>query len=69
MKDLAEEARISIRNIRRDANKQADVEQTDKILTEDDLETLQRGDPVADQAIRGQVNELAEKKSAEIMEV
>ncbi len=38
VKDLAEEARVSIRNIRRDANKQADAEMTDKILTEDDLE-------------------------------
>ena len=39
VKELAEEARISIRNIRRDANKQADDEQADKILTEDDLAT------------------------------
>ena len=39
VKDLAEEARVSIRNIRRDANKQADQEQADKILTEDDLAT------------------------------
>ena len=54
VKDLAEEARVSIRNIRRDANKQADHEQADKILTEDDLETLQGRDPVADQAVRGQ---------------
>ena len=30
---------MAIRNIRRDANKQADVEQSDKILTEDDLAT------------------------------
>src|ERR1700761_3962068 len=38
VKDLAEEARISLRNIRRDANKQAESEMTDKILTEDDVE-------------------------------
>src|SRR3954452_13848275 len=37
VKDLAEEARISLRNIRRDANKQADQEQTDKLMTEDEL--------------------------------
>ncbi|MGB0070538.1 MAG: ribosome recycling factor, partial [Isosphaeraceae bacterium] len=30
VKDLAEEARVAIRNIRRDANKQAEVEQSDK---------------------------------------
>ena len=54
VKDLAEEARVSIRNIRRDANKQADHEQAEKILTEDDLETLQGRDPDPDQAVRGQ---------------
>src|SRR6516225_4619448 len=37
VKELAEEARVALRNIRRDANKQADVEQTEKILTEDDV--------------------------------
>src|ERR1035437_4295576 len=39
VKDLAEEARISLRNIRREANKQADSEQGEKVHTEDDLET------------------------------
>ena len=39
VKELAEEARVAIRNIRRDANKQADLEQTEKILTEDDVKT------------------------------
>src|SRR3954465_296741 len=38
VKDLSEEARVAIRNIRRDANKQAEQEQSEKILTEDDLE-------------------------------
>ena len=54
VKDLAEEARVSIRNIRRDANKQADHEMAEKVLTEDDLETLQGRDPGPDQAVRGQ---------------
>src|SRR3984893_10572452 len=39
VKDLAEEARIAIRNIRREGNKQADLEQTEKVLTEDDVAT------------------------------
>ena len=42
VKDLAEEARVAIRNIRRDANKQADHEQAEKLLTEDDLATTAR---------------------------
>src|SRR4051812_14203798 len=39
VKDLAEEARVAIRNIRRDANKVADHEMAEKVLTEDGLET------------------------------
>src|SRR3954471_15639603 len=69
VKDLAEEARVAIRNIRRDANKQADHEQQEKILTEDDLKTCK--DEIQDLTKRfeGKVNDMAEKKSAEILEV
>lgn len=69
VKELAEEARISIRNIRRDANKQADQEQTDKILTEDDLATCKEEIQSLTKRYESKVNELAEKKSAEILEV
>jgi ribosome recycling factor len=69
VKDLAEEARISIRNIRRDANKQADQEQTDKTLTEDDVETCKEENQSLTKRFEARVNELAEKKSAEILEV
>jgi ribosome recycling factor len=69
VKDLAEEARVAIRNIRRDANKQADHEQGEKILTEDDLETCKEEIQTLTKQFEGKVNELAEKKSAEILEV
>jgi len=69
VKDLAEEARVSIRNIRRDANKQADQEQSDKILTEDDLATCKEEIQALTKKFEAKVNDLAEKKSAEIMEV
>ena len=69
MKDLAEEARVAIRNIRRDANKQADLEQSEKILTEDDLATCKEEIQNLTKQYEAKVNELAEKKSAEIMEV
>jgi ribosome recycling factor len=68
-KDLAEEARISIRNIRRDANKQADQEQGEKILTEDDTERCKEEIQALTKRFEARVNELAEKKSAEILEV
>lgn len=69
VKDLAEEARVSIRNIRRDANKQAEQEQSDKILTEDDLETCKEEIQSLTKKFEAKVNDLAEKKSTEIMEV
>jgi ribosome recycling factor len=69
VKELAEEARIAIRNIRRDANKQADQEQTDKILTEDDVTSCKEEIQSLTKRFEAKVNELAEKKSAEILEV
>ena len=69
VKDLAEEARVAIRNIRRDANKQAEVEQSDKILTEDDLETCKEEIQSLTKKFEAKVNELGDKKSAEIMEI
>jgi ribosome recycling factor len=69
VKDLAEEARVSIRNIRRDANKQADLEQGEKILTEDDVETCKEENQALTKRFEAKVNEMADKKSAEILEV
>jgi ribosome recycling factor len=69
VKELAEEARVAIRNIRRDANKQAEVEQSEKILTEDDLATCKDEVQTLTKQYEAKVNEIADKKSAEIMEV
>src|SRR3954467_9541096 len=67
VKDLAEEARVSIRNIRRDANKEADGEQSDKVLTEDDVSTCKEEIQSLTKKFEAKVNELADKKSAEIL--
>lgn len=69
VKDLAEEARVAIRNIRRDANKQAEQEQSDKILTEDDLATCKEEIQSLTKQFEAKVNDMADKKSAEILEV
>lgn len=68
VKDLAEEARISLRNIRRDANKQADQEQSDKVLTEDDLGRCKEEIQALTKRFEGRVNDTADKKSAEVLE-
>src|SRR3982750_916580 len=69
VKELAEEARVAIRNIRRDANKQADHEQSEKVLTEDDLERCKEEIQSLTKQYEGKVNDLADRKSAEILEV
>ena len=53
IKDLTEEAKISIRNVRRDGNKAADHEEKEKLISED-----QRDD------IKDQVQELTKKYEA-----
>jgi ribosome recycling factor len=68
VKDLAEEARVSIRNIRRDANKQADHEQAEKVLTEDDLARCKDEVQSLTKRFESKVNELADRKSSEILE-
>src|SRR6516165_2882037 len=69
VKELSEEARVAIRNIRRDANKQADVEETGKSLTEDDVKTCKEEVQTLTKQYEAKVNEAADKKSAEILEV
>ena len=69
VKELAEEARVAIRNIRRDANKQAELEESEKVLTEDDLATCKEEVQSLTKQYEAKVNEAADKKSAEILEV
>jgi len=39
VKQIGEQSKVSIRNIRRDANKHLESEQKDKVITEDDLQS------------------------------
>lgn len=68
VKELAEEARVSIRNIRRDANKHADQAEKAKEMTEDDRD--QTKDKVQDltKKYEGSVNKSAEAKEKEVMD-
>ncbi|MFO0907668.1 MAG: ribosome recycling factor [Isosphaeraceae bacterium] len=68
VKDLAEGADL-LRNIRRDANKQAEAEQGDKQMTEDELETCKEEIQSLLKRFEGKVNDTTEKKSEEILEV
>ena len=66
-KQTGEQAKVGIRNIRRDANKQLEKQQKDKLITEDDL---QHGKKQIDDVTKeyvDKVDEIVKHKSDEIM--
>ncbi|MBL9122011.1 MAG: ribosome recycling factor, partial [Planctomycetaceae bacterium] len=67
-KELSEEAKVAIRNVRRDGNKLADTEQKDKTLTEDDRDQVKEEIQELTKTYENQVSHLAEAKEAEVME-
>lgn len=68
VKELAEEARVSIRNVRRDANKHADTSQKDKILSEDECKDLKDEIQKLTKDHEGQVNDHATTKEKDVMD-
>jgi len=67
-KDLGEEGRVSLRNIRRDANKEAEALQKKGDITEDDLKRLQDEIQKLLKEYEGKVGEVQDKKTKEILE-
>ncbi len=67
IKELTEEAKISIRNIRRDANKAADQSAKDKGISEDQRDDIK--DQVQDltKKFEDQASELAKKRESDVM--
>ncbi len=68
VKEFAEEARISIRNIRRDSNKHADTSEKDKLLTKDICESTKEEIQSLTKKYEGAVNDEAAAKEKQIME-
>jgi ribosome recycling factor len=66
-KELAEEAKVAIRNVRRDANKHADQAEKDGELSEDEAKGLK--DEIQDltKKYEGKANDLATAKESEVM--
>jgi ribosome recycling factor len=67
-KELAEEQKIAIRNVRRDGNKHADQAEKDKEMTEDDRESLKKEIQDLTKKYEGQVTKLAAAKESEVMD-
>src|SRR5262245_53504277 len=67
-KELSEETKVAIRNIRRDANKAADEEQKDKTLTEDERDKAKEDVQALVKKYEDRANDLAKAKEAEVMD-
>ena len=67
IKELSEESKISIRNIRRDANKAADQGEKDKELTEDDRDRLKEKVQELTKKFEEKASEMAKAREAEVL--
>jgi ribosome recycling factor len=68
VKELAEEAKISIRNIRRDGNKAADSAEKAKEIGEDDRDQLKDEIQKLTKRYEDMANDIAKRREAEVME-
>jgi len=66
-KQAGEQAKVGIRNIRRDANKHLEKQQKDKLITEDDLKYGKKQADDITKKYTDKVDELIKNKSDEIM--
>lgn len=68
VRDLTEETKISIRNIRRDANKAADGMEKGKEISEDERDSIKDEIQNLTKKYEDLANEMAKKREAEVME-
>lgn len=68
IKDLTEEAKVSVRNVRRDGNKAAEQGEKDKDLTEDDRDKVKDEIQELTKKYENRAAEMAKAKEAEVME-
>jgi ribosome recycling factor len=68
VKKLAEEAKVAVRNVRRDGNKRFEQEEKAKNLTEDERDAGKEEVQKLTDRYEEKAQELADKKAAEIME-
>lgn len=68
IKELAEEAKISIRNVRRDANKAIETAEKDKAISEDDRDGAKEEVQELTKKYEDEVTEVAKSREADVME-
>ncbi|GAB5404946.1 MAG: ribosome recycling factor [Aureliella sp.] len=68
IKELTEDTKISIRNIRRDANKVIDTAEKDKEISEDDRDRLKDDVQELTKKFEAEATELAKSRESDVME-
>ena len=68
IKELSEDAKVSIRNIRRDSNKAADTSEKDKTISEDERDDIKDEVQKLTKKYEDDVSDLAKAKESEVME-
>jgi ribosome recycling factor len=68
VKELAEESKIAVRNIRRDGNKMADQAEKEKSISEDDRDGLKEEIQDLTKNYESQATELAKNREKEVLE-
>ena len=68
IKELSEEAKVAIRNIRRDANKGCEQEEKEKLLSEDDCKATKDEIQELTKKYENQANDLAKARETEVLD-
>ena len=68
IKELTEDAKIAIRNVRRDGNKLADQEQKDKVISEDQRDDIKDSIQDLTKKFEEQATSIAKTRESEVME-
>ncbi len=68
IKDLSEESRVSIRNVRRDSNKAIDTAEKEKIISEDDRDRAKESIQELTKKFENSVTDLARNRETDVMD-
>ena len=68
IKDLTEEAKVAVRNVRRDGNKMADQSEKDKELSEDDRDKVKEDIQELTKQYESQAGDLARAREKDVMD-
>ena len=68
IKDLSEESRVSIRNVRRDSNKAVDTAEKEKLINEDDRDKAKEAIQELTKKFENSVTDLARSREADVMD-